>query len=194
MDFYTLRTLVLEAPHKYLTIGQIWHHYLSGITTGIALEFGVWNGRSINNMAEIRPEASFHGFDSFEGLPEKWIPGREVGFFATDLSKLKFRENITIHPGWFQDTLPRFIIPSESRIEGVHIDCDLGSSTKTILDHLGERLIHDKSLLLFDEFYNYNGYEDHEFKAFNEWVNSSGVKFDVVARNIKHQQVLIALK
>jgi hypothetical protein len=67
----TLIQSVLDAP-KLRTREALWHMYLSAITDGKALEFGVCNGHSINYMAAVRPEASFHGFDSFNGLPESW--------------------------------------------------------------------------------------------------------------------------
>lgn len=197
MTFYDLRDLVLAAPMVCSTRGEIWHRYLTGITVGQALEFGVWNGRSINYMAEVRPDALFTGFDSFEGLPEPWVRGHQAGHFKTDVSKVKWRDNVRIRAGWFNDTLPPFMAePPATRlaVQGVHIDCDLGSSTRTVLSTLTPWLREDKPLLLFDEFYNYPGYEEHEFRAFLDWVNETGQPFRVLARNVKHQQVLIQLE
>lgn len=194
MTFYDLKDRIQAAPHECSTRGEIWHRYLSGITTGQALEFGVWNGRSINYMAEVRPDALFHGFDSFEGLPEPWVRGHPAGHFKTDVSKVKWRDNVRIHAGWFNDTLPPFMSEQpRRRVEGVHIDCDLGSSTRTVLGMLTPWLLEDKPLLLFDELYNYPGYEEHEFRAFLDWVNEQSVDFQVLSRNVKHQQVLIQL-
>jgi len=194
-DFYSLKDAVSKAPMECHTRGEIWHEYLSNITDGVALEFGVWNGRSINYMAEVRPKASFYGFDSFEGLPEDWIPGHPAGHFRTDDSKIRWRENVTLVKGWFDQTVADFTAsPTDSKkLQGIHIDCDLGSSTKTVLDGLTERILRDKPVLLFDEFYNYRGFEDHEFKAFMGWANANAVSFDILARNVKHQQVLIRL-
>ena len=36
---------------------------------GLNLEFGVFNGETINHMAKLRTDLNFTGFDSFEGLP-----------------------------------------------------------------------------------------------------------------------------
>lgn len=189
-----LKRRVWSAPNKFKTRPQIWHAYLSGITDGVALEFGVWNGRSINYMADVRPDATFFGFDSFEGLPEAWIANHPAGHFKTDETKLKVRPNVRLWKGWFKDSLPLYKKTKPAgRIQGVHIDCDLGSSTRTVLDELTVEIIEDKPLLLFDEFYNYEGYEAHEFQAFLDWSNRYGVKFEVVARNVRHQQVLIAI-
>lgn len=187
----TLIQSVLNAP-KMRTREALWHIYLSAITDGKALEFGVCNGHSINYMAAVRPEASFHGFDSFTGLPESW-KNHPVGYFATDLSKLKFRENVTLHVGEFEKTLPGYVqVLSARLLQGIHIDCDLGSSTATVLRHLTQQILDTKPLLLFDEFYNYMGYEQHEAGAFNAWVAKNEVKFEIVARTA-HEQVLIRI-
>jgi hypothetical protein len=193
IDFYELRNQVLQSPYECLTRGEIWHEYLKDMTNGVALEFGVWNGRSINYMAEVRPKVSFCGFDSFEGLPEDWIRGHPAGHFKTDISNIKWRDNVRLFKGWFNETIPDYKTSDEYKkhISGIHIDCDLGSSTKTILNELSDKILEDKPKLLFDELYNYNGYEDHEIKAFMDWVNTTGASFKILARNVRHQQVLI---
>jgi hypothetical protein len=49
------------------------------------------------------------------------------------------------------------------------VDCDIYSSTKTVLDLTVSRLL-PGAVVVFDEFFNYKGYEQHEYKAFFEWV------------------------
>lgn len=170
----------------------LWHIYLSAITDGKALEFGVYKGRSINYMAAVRPEASFHGFDSFTGLAESWKQ-HPVGHLATDLSKLQFRENVTLHVGEFEKTLPEYVqAPTARLLQAIHIDCDLGSSTATALRHLTRQILEAKPLLLFDEFYNYAGCEQHEVAAFSEWAIQNKVEFEIMARS-SHEQVLIRI-
>lgn len=171
---------------------QIWHAYLAGITDGQALEFGVFKGRSINYMATVRPDARFHGFDSFEGLPEVW-KSNSIGHFATNLADIKFRENVVIHTGMFDATLPLYITEKTGRVlQGIHIDCDIGSSTKSVFNHLSALIESSKPLLLFDEMYNYPDYDKHEAGAFCDWVNQNQVAFKIIART-SHEQVLIRL-
>lgn len=38
----------------------------------IVLEFGVFSGRTLAHIAHKANPTIVHGFDSFEGLPEKW--------------------------------------------------------------------------------------------------------------------------
>ncbi len=52
---------------------------------GHYMEFGVFEGKSINYLASLNKKVTFHGFDSFEGLPEQWFMGHKViekGHFA----------------------------------------------------------------------------------------------------------------
>ncbi|MDI1314807.1 class I SAM-dependent methyltransferase [Prosthecobacter sp.] len=191
ITFVELMKQVMDAP-KLRTREAIWHLYLTEITDGKALEFGVYKGGSINYMAAVCPEAAFHGFDGFIGLAESWrnLP---AGYFSTDLSKLKFRENVILHVGEFEKTLPEYVnLPSGRLLQAIHIDCDLGSSTATALRHLTQQIIETKPLILFDEFYNYAGYEQHEAGAFSEWSTQNAVKFEIVARTT-HEQVLIRI-
>lgn len=186
---------VMNAPLACYSKQELWHRYLADIGPGDeCLEFGVASGRSITCMAEMRPRTDFWGFDSFEGLPEAW--GRcEKGRFRVDVKRLKFPPNVRLQIGLFANTLPGFISSQPlNRLRGVHIDCDLGSSTRTIFDALGEHIMAKKPLMLFDEFYNYRGYEDHEFGAFLEWVNKTETSFEVIGRDVLHKQVLIAIQ
>ena len=44
---------------------------------GLFLEFGVYNGASINILSKLKPDKVFHGFDTFTGLPEDWDMGHK---------------------------------------------------------------------------------------------------------------------
>src|SRR5210317_2173184 len=44
---------------------------------GLNVELGVYNGVTISCLATARPDLEFHGFDSFEGLPEDWDMGQK---------------------------------------------------------------------------------------------------------------------
>ena len=63
----------------------------------------------------------------------------------------------------------------------LHVDCDLYSSTKTIFDNL-HPYIKKGTIIVFDEWcYNANPkYDDHEQKAFYEYVDNHNVKFGFI--------------
>jgi hypothetical protein len=172
-----------ETPFKNRK--HIWVDYLKDAPKdSVYLEFGVRKGKTINYMAKVRPDCIFHGFDSFEGLPERWRKGFEKGHFKIEPEEFKnliFKKNVIIHKGWFSDTIHE--AKQISNIYGIHFDCDLGSSTTTVLNGLSDIILNSKPYILFDEMYGYEGYEMHEFKSFLDWVNTSNANFQVISHN-----------
>jgi hypothetical protein len=157
---------------------------------GLWLEFGVWVGTSINLIASImkmynKHHNTIYGFDSFEGLPENWADPKtgeiqEEGLkgcfdLGGRLPEKRF-SNIEYIKGWFDDTLPAFVKNNQKPVAMLHIDSDLYSSAKTIFDCLSDRII-PGTVIMFDEFFNYVGYEAHEYKAFREFVEKYNVKY-----------------
>lgn len=156
---------------------------------GYYLEMGVGSGKSINFIAALNPNKKVFGFDSFEGLPEDWLR-KDV---SIPKGSFKLRDefafppvlhNVRLVKGMFSDTLPQFKrdILKDKPIAFIHIDCDLYSSAKDIFDHLGDHIV-SGSILLFDEFYNYDEYANDEFKAFQEFLKKSGKKAEYIAFN-----------
>lgn len=134
---------------------------------GVMLEFGVGSGESLRWLEDIAGTRRVVGFDSFEGLPEDWRPGFEAGAFAqTERSPFEHAE---LRVGWFEDTLPTFIAELDEPIALLHVDCDLYSSTCTVLQHCMPRLA-DGAVVVFDEFFNYPGWRNHEARAWQEWL------------------------
>jgi predicted O-methyltransferase YrrM len=159
---------------------------------GLALEFGVFKGSTINHLARLQPGRHFYGFDSFFGLPEDWAGHRySPSNFDRKGKKPKVAANVTLIEGYFQDTLPSFLTGRNEPIAFVHIDCDIYSSTKTVLDLTARRLVSD-SVLVFDEFFNYKGFEMHEYKAFFEFVESFNVGYRFIGYSA--QQVSLAIE
>lgn len=190
-----LYSMILKPKQRCLSRPHIWHYYLHAHEpSSCFLEFGVWNGRSINYMADVRPDCFFYGFDSFAGLPERWDAAHDKGHFATDFTKLTFKSNVSIHRGWFVDTLPDFVGSNKQKISGIHIDCDLKSSTDQVLSILGDIILRDKPVILFDEFYNYGDFLNGEFASLIEFHSKTSFQFEVEATNFNHQQVLISIK
>jgi len=158
---------------------------------GHYLEFGVFTGGTIRYMARRIGSRTIHGFDSFEGLPEAWS-GFGLGGKSFDIKGRLPRVpgNVALHRGYFDQSLPQWLNDHPGPAAFVHIDCDLYSSTKTILDLLAPRLANG-TVILFDEYFNYPGWEQHEFKAFQEFVTARGVKYDYLA--FARQQVAVRI-
>lgn len=94
--------------------------------------------------------------------------------------------------GMFEDTLPSFLEQHTDSCAFIHIDCDLYSSTKCVLDCLGDR-IQAGTILLFDEYFNYPGWELHEFKAFQEFVQLRSVQYEYLAFAERNVQVAVKI-
>ncbi len=159
---------------------------------GLALEFGVFKGTTINHLAKLAPGRRFHGFDSFTGLPEDWAGARYSAVnFDRGGRKPKVAANVTLVEGWFDKTLPDFLAREPGPIGFLHVDCDIYSSTRTVLDLCAPRLA-PGAVVVFDEFFNYKGYELHEYKAFFEFAE----RFEVAYRFIGYagQQVSLIVE
>jgi hypothetical protein len=141
------------------------------------LEFGVFEGRSIRWWSDnlSQPDATLVGFDSFEGLPEDWRPGIGSGHFKTGKPPEIDDKRVSFQVGWFDETLPRFIVPDNDQII-LNVDCDLYSSAATVL-HWAEPYLRPGTLIYFDEFSD----RDHEMRAFYELHARSEYHFRPIA-------------
>jgi hypothetical protein len=79
-----------------------------------------------------------------------------------------------------------------SPVSFLHIDCDLYSSTKTVLHYLGNR-IRSGTVIVFDEYFNYVGWRNHEYKAFAEFIAASGLSYRYIGVVPSYQQVGVVI-
>lgn len=142
---------------------------------GLYAEFGVYNGKTINHIASCVPDRAVHGFDSFEGLPEAWHTDLGKGAFSV-ANLPQVRTNVQLHKGWFSASLPPFAMEHSGPIAFMHVDADLYSSNKTIFEVFKLRIV-SGTVIQFDEFFNYPGWRDGEYAAFNEMVSEMGLSF-----------------
>jgi predicted O-methyltransferase YrrM len=158
---------------------------------GLALEFGVATGTTLAIIADaVAADRAVVGFDSFAGLPETWRTHFPAGEFAQDPPADV--PGATIVAGLFEDTVPDFLAANDEPIAFAHLDADLYSSTKTVLDLAADRLA-PEAILLFDEFFNYPGWQAHEFRAWTEFVAASGRTFEYLAYTGNNEQVVVRL-
>ncbi len=157
---------------------------------GLVCEFGVATGKSINYLAGKLKSKTIFGFDSFEGLPEAWRGNYPKGTFETALPAV--RENVELIPGLFDDTLGPFLQKHSETALLLHLDADLYSSTKTVLEIIKSRIV-PGTILVFDEFFNYPGWQEGEAKAFSEFIESTKLRFEYLAYNCLGTQLAVQI-
>ena len=158
---------------------------------GLTLECGVYFGRSLGLIAQ-RTAGAVHGFDSFEGLPEAWSAAEGPGAYSTGGRMPDVAANVTLHAGWFQDTLPAFLAQNAGPVRLLHVDCDLYSSTRTVLTALADRLV-PGSVVVFDDMLAYPGFEQHELRAFEEFVAERGIRWELLAACLLGREVAVRI-
>lgn len=162
------------------------------IHDGLFLEFGVYSGTSVNFISNL-VSAQIHGFDSFEGLPEFWRDGYDKSAFDLAGHLPPVNSNVKLYRGWFDQTLPPFIKEHTGPIALLHVDCDLYSSTKTIFECLRSQIV-PGTVIVFDEYFNYPGWQQGEYKAFQEYVSESNIQYEYLTYNRKHEQVAVRIR
>lgn len=158
---------------------------------GLICEFGVFRGTTINYLAGLTNE-TIHGFDSFEGLPERWRPNFDKGRFKVS-SLPNVKKNVTLHKGWFENTIPPFLESHSGKASFLHVDCDLYSSTKTIFLNFRDRIV-PGTVIVFDEFFNYPGWQEGEAKALKEFIEDTGLSYEWIGYCCYHSQAAIIIK
>lgn len=156
---------------------------------GTVLECGVYFGRSLRFLAEHSGQV-VHGFDSFQGLPEAWNENEPAGAYTTAGELPDVPDTAQLHVGWFEDTLPPFFSTRQQPVRLLHVDCDLFSSTRTVLSAAAEALV-PGSVLVFDDFVGFPGSQAHEFRAWHEFSEASGLRWTVLASSLLGREVAI---
>lgn len=154
--------------------------------SGLKLEFGVFTGSSIRQIATTLPEETIWGFDSFTGTDDMWDKGRA----PIAMSKFDLRgktptvpDNVKLVKGLFQDTLPDWWAEHRAPIGFLNIDSDLYESAIFVLRVLDTGIV-PGTLVRFDELCDfckvfgetpkpsYRKWEEGEWRALNEWLDS----------------------
>lgn len=146
---------------------------------GPILEFGLWKGRSLRRLARAFPGRRVYGFDSFQGFPDDGRADWRKDLTTPRPGRLP--ANAGLVEGFFADTLPGFLAGQPNgRLDLIHIDCDLYSSTRDVLTALGERLAQG-TVIVFDELLNYRRFLENELLALFELVEARGLDFEWLA-------------
>lgn len=147
---------------------------LDGAPEGIGVEFGVYNGGTLLEMAKAQPGRDFVGFDTFTGLPaEAWRSGEPHGvgdFRDCDYMDvlLSMPPNVSLVRGLFPDEA----VEPRGKIGFAHVDFDFEVSTAAAIDWLRPRMA-PGAVVVFDDY---------------EWDHCPGVKRAIDAAGIAVQR------
>lgn len=159
---------------------------------GDILEFGVWKGRSIIELAEVCPQRAIIGFDHFKGL------GKTTKNLPVYNGQVCWQEGSFDNPG-FRETLKtldaysniRIVLsdicslaaPKMYQIENiiaVNIDTDIYEPARAALEFVSQ--CYWKNVLIrFDDWHANNPEFDlHERLAFKEWTEKYSYPYDLL--------------
>jgi hypothetical protein len=158
--------------------------YMKNYQNTIFLELGVGDGGTAKIISEFFSEKQIYGFDSFEGFknePKKnsfWKSYQEI-FRNRKIPKLP--KNYVLIKGYLEETFDDFV--KKNKLQEVdtfliHFDMDVYEPAKLILNFIRESK--KKTIIMFDEFYNYEEFEKHEWRAFYE---------EIICHNIENKML-----
>ena len=176
------------------------------VIAGYILEFGVYRGKTINHISSHWPDQSVWGFDSFQGLPEPWFvndqshPSHPAGTFDLTQEGLPaYPINVKLVKGWFDQSIPPWLDSNPGPIKFLHVDCDLYSSTLTVLNLLNQSIV-PGTVIVFDEFYpwgnskSYDLWAQGEYQALKEWTAHNNRQFTPLLHSSHQQCSIIMIK
>ena len=133
-------------------------------------DYGVYEKDAIARQKAFHQMRMF-AFDSFQGLPKPegldvHTAEFEEGKYACDqqrfLQNIRERgvplEKVVVVPGFYDQSLKPEVIEQHKMTKAsiVWIDCDLYSSTKSVLDFIPP-LMQDGTIFIFDDWFGYRG-------------------------------------
>lgn len=159
------------------------------------MEFGVFNGNSFMWWLNqnTHPDSTFTGFDTFEGLPEKWLFFKK-GDMQSNMPQVDDKR-ATFVKGLFQVTLIDFLHKTyadrtaKTPKKIIHLDADLYSSTVFVLTSIAPYL-NEGDVILFDEF----NVPNHEYAAWELFAASYYVDYEVLGAVNNYFQVAVKYK
>ncbi len=158
---------------------------------GLVLEFGVFNGKSIRMIADM-VDGPVHGFDSFEGIPEDWNH-EQAGSYSAQHVLPEVPANVSLHPGWFHDSIPEFIKEESGPIRFMNIDCDLYRSTKVVLSLLAAQVVAG-TVIVFDEYIGNTSWQEDEHKALTEVATEFNWVYKMIDFSFVTKQLVVLVE
>lgn len=201
-DPQTMLQRILDLPtySSDSTYDHIMMTYGQAPQVGHVMEFGVASGSTIRAIASVNQHRQVWGFDSFEGLPEDWVrsstQAARAGTFSTGGQLPPVPDNVHLVKGWFSDTLPKWLDENPGNVAFLHVDVDLYSSTKYVLDELDSRIV-PGTIIVWDDLGlwedlkhgnhgSYEKWEQEEWRAMIEWLTKMDREIAPISRLDRH--------
>ncbi len=157
-------------------------------TPGAVVECGTWRGGMIGGIATMLGNRNYFLLDSFEGLPPakeidgdaaiKWQNDKLSPLYfdnctadislAQEAMRISKAQNVTIHKGWFSDTLR--LIPPTTEIAILRLDGDWYDSTMDCLNKLFP-LVRKNGVVIIDDYYAWSGCR----KAVHDYLSKNNI-------------------
>lgn len=149
---------------------------------GMLLDFGVRGGSSTLMLGDALlgiDGRKVYGFDAFLGIRDAWSkPNRPPGSMSLGGAvppRVASHEKVELVVGWVEDTLPVFLSEGHGATGLVHLDMDVFPPTKFVLQALRPTL-KPGSLLVFDDYVGFIGWQNHSHRAFTEVFDLSSFR------------------
>lgn len=198
IESYKKYKYAVEAEHqigRFLNMKKVLLEVEKLSLEGDIVEFGTWEGDGLilfDMAIDKKTNKKLIGIDSFEGLPESstiWSKGTFSNNSRERVhnilkSNLKNFSNFELIQGWFDEPkVANDLYEKINDISIVHLDADLGSSTKTALQIL-ERYMHDRKLPIFLLFDDWGCHPDEVPDAFYSWLSNAKFKYNIKTKII----------
>ena len=168
----------LHSALLFQTREQLWDFAMKNARgDGLQIEFGVFNGYSINYFAKTVKTKPIFGFDSFEGLKEDWFGNcLPQGSFNLKGNLPKVLPNVTLVKGWFDVTVPKFLAEHPDTMSFIHLDADTYESTTLVLSLIKDRIA-ENTVIIFDEYLGFPNWGNGEFRAWQEFASEARINY-----------------
>jgi hypothetical protein len=159
---------------------------------GLHMEFGVRDGASIGFLANLTGVGTrWHGFDSFLGLPDYGHSKQHKAWKPFTFSRHGLLpdvpENVRLHVGWFNESVPRFLDAKLAAAKDAHVafmnmDADLYVSTWSVFEAVFSRCMQRVGTVIsFDELFGTRPILLEEWRALQEAKQRFGFSYHFVS-------------
>jgi|TARA_R110000796_G_scaffold232243_1_gene350425 hypothetical protein len=155
------------------------------VTTGRVAQFGVDAGLTLRLLSALYPRQRVLGFDAWHlkspGLPDVWTGNidhsRAFTWSPDAYEQLRgsMPLNVQLVPGLFDHQEIQTHM-GDSQAQLIHIDCDTGPATSTVLEAIRPNL-GPGTRILFDEYCNYPGWRQHEHGAWIRFCDQQKIRY-----------------